>query len=86
MTNNFLFHKVSEKEKKEIQKQAKQILDDFSKKLSSVNNKLEEPLIERKDFERNEGEKIENKFNKDIMFENAPKKNKNFILGEKAKW
>ncbi|MFW6233562.1 MAG: hypothetical protein ACOC3Z_02785 [Nanoarchaeota archaeon] len=86
MINDFIFHKISEKEKKEIEKQAKDILNDFSKKLLKINKNLEEPSIEKQEFERNEEEEIENKFNREIMFENALKKNKNFILGEKAKW
>ena len=43
---DFLFHKVSDKEKQEIKEQAKSIMDDFSKKLSKVDKEIEEPLIE----------------------------------------
>jgi len=84
---DFLFHKVSEKERAEIKEQAKDIMDKFSKKISKVDKKIPEPLIEREEFERQEGEGKESDsgFRK-RMFENAPKKNKDFILTEKKKW
>ncbi len=85
---DFLFHKVSEKEKEEIKKQAREILDSFSKKLSMVKEKLEEPIIEREKSDRDEdGKKCEadHEFRR-IFFENAPKKNKDFIIAEKGKW
>ena len=52
--SDFLFHKVSEKEKQEIKEQAKSIMDDFSRKLSKIDRKMEEPLIERAEGEREE--------------------------------
>ena len=36
MTKNFLYHKVSEKEKTQIKKQAKEIMDSFSKAIEKV--------------------------------------------------
>jgi len=82
----FLWHAVSEKEKKEIQIQAKSILDNFSKKLSKINQKLPESTIERKDCEREENTKTTNDFSRKIMFENAPEKNENFIKAERKTW
>ena len=84
---DFLFHKVSEKEKQEIKKQAKSIMDSFSKKLSRVDKKISESLIERDEGEREEGggQICDNEFRK-IMFENAPNKNKDFIIAEKKGW
>lgn len=86
--SNFLFHKVSEKEKQEIKIQAKNIMNNFSKKLSKIKiSDLKEPTIERKDFQRKENsEIIDNSFDKNIMFENAPKKNPDFIITEKKSW
>ena len=84
---DFLFHKVSEKEKEEIKKQAKAIMDDFSKQLSRIDKKIEEPLIERKHFERQEGKvKVDESFSREIMFKNAEHKNKDFIVVEKGEW
>lgn len=84
---DFLFHKVSEKEKEEIKKQAKSIMDKFSEKISKIDKKIPEPLIERKEFEREEkqGKESNSDFRK-RMFENAPNKNKDFIIAEKKKW
>jgi Asp-tRNA(Asn)/Glu-tRNA(Gln) amidotransferase C subunit len=86
MANDFLFHKISEKEKQEIKDQAKKIMDSFSKKLSQIKENIAEPLIERENGERNEGETPQNKIDRDIIFQNAPTKNKDFIIAEKGGW
>ena len=84
---DFLFHKVSEKEKQEIKKQAKSIMDDFSRRLSKIDQKIAEPLIEREEGEREESGAVEGdeEFRK-VMFENAPSKNEDFIIAEKKGW
>jgi hypothetical protein len=82
---DFLWHEVSEKEKAEIKKQAKSIMDSFSKKLAEV-GKVKESFIERPVDEREEG-KIEcAEIDREIMFENSLNKNKDFIIAEKKKW
>ncbi|MFC1682324.1 hypothetical protein ACFL0X_01775 [Nanoarchaeota archaeon] len=95
--SDFLFHEVSEKEREQIKKQAKQIMDDFSSKLSKI-GKVKEPLIERDLCMRDESEGTQCDFSREIMFENAPNtlypkghekgtsKNKDFIIAEKKKW
>jgi Asp-tRNA(Asn)/Glu-tRNA(Gln) amidotransferase C subunit len=83
---DFLWHKVSEKEKEEIKEQAKQIIESFSSKLSKINKKIKEPFIERKDYEREEGAERVSDFSRELMFENASSKNKDFIVAEKKKW
>jgi len=85
---DFLFHKVSEEEKEKIKKEAKGIMDSFSEKLNKIDSKkLEEPLIEREDFERNEGEGKEgDKDFRNRMFDNVSNKNKDFIIVEKKGW
>ncbi len=83
---DFLWHKVSEEELQEIKKQAKEIMDNFAEKLSSVDVKEEEFGVERKVFEREEGNSEKPEIDKKIMFENAPAKNKDFIIAEKKKW
>ena len=84
---DFLWHNVSEKEKEDIKKQAKKIMDKFSKRLEKVklNDKQEtsEPGLE---FEREENSKNEREIDRKIMFENSPDKNKDFIVSEKKKW
>jgi len=84
---DFLWHKVSENEKKEIEENAKFIMKSFSEKLSKIDRRIPEFLIERRDMERSEekGESCENDFRK-IMLENAPQKNKDFIISREKKW
>jgi len=105
---SFLWHEVSEKEKEEIRKEAKRIMDNFSKKLGKVGHrsvytkevrvplrglkalngmgKSEETFIERENCEREENNKGSLNLDREIMFENAPNKNKDFIVGEKKGW
>ena len=84
---DFLWHSVSEQEKKDIQKQAKKIMDSFSKKLSDLDKKAEEPVIERGEGmrEEQEGKECDETF-REILFKNAPNKNDDFIKAEKKKW
>ncbi|MDO8659974.1 MAG: hypothetical protein Q7K54_05260 [Candidatus Parcubacteria bacterium] len=66
---DFLWHKVSEKEKEDIKNQAKAIMDSFSKKLERINKKTEEPIIEREKGERQEtqGKESDEFFKKSIL-------------------
>ncbi|PIO07665.1 hypothetical protein COU59_03080 [Candidatus Pacearchaeota archaeon CG10_big_fil_rev_8_21_14_0_10_34_12] len=84
---DFLFHNVSEKEKEEIRKQAKEIMDKFSEKIEKIGKNVPESFIERNEFEREErsGEEPDEDF-RERVFANAPRKNKDFILGEKKGW
>jgi len=86
MADDFLFHKVNEKERKEIKKQAKQIMDSFSKRLSKIGKKIAEPLIERAEGEREESGGKCSEIDRKIMFDNAPEKNEGFIVAEKGGW
>ena len=83
---DFLFHNLSEKEREEIRKQVNTILDSFSAKLSKIDGKVEDNFIEREEYERKEGQEQDKIFFREIMFENAPEKNKDFIIAEKKKW
>ncbi|MEN7982308.1 MAG: hypothetical protein ABFQ65_02590 [Nanoarchaeota archaeon] len=83
---DFLFHKVGEKEKQEIKKQAKKIIDDFSKKLEKISKKTSGYLIEREKNQREEKTQNCGKDFRKIMFENAPNKNEDFIIAEKKRW
>jgi len=83
---DFLFHNLSEKEREEIRKQVNTILNSFSAKLSEIKGEIKEQSIDRKEFERKEEEEIYESFSREIMFKNAPEKNKDFIIGEKKKW
>lgn len=71
--------------KKDVQKEAKAILDKFSKALAAI--KAEESHVLREDDRRGEGEGVgcDASF-RELMFENAPKHKDGFILAEKKKW
>lgn len=82
---DFLFHNISEKEREEIKKQVDSILKSFSRKLSEIDKDSEEFFIDREKTEREEdGKPLD--LGRKIMFENAPEKNSDFIIGEKKKW
>jgi len=83
---DFLFHNLSEKEREGIRKQVNTILDSFSAKLSEIKGEIKEQSIDRKEFERKEGQEQDNSFSREMMFKNAPEKNKDFIIGERKKW
>ena len=77
--------RFSDKEKKDIEEDAKKILDKFSKALQDIRS--EELEVIRGDGVRTEGEGEE--YNKDfrkIMLENAPEKEGDFLLAEKKSW
>lgn len=86
MTSDLIFRKVSEKEKKQIKKSAKAIIDVFSKELSKIDLSEKEPLIKREFCERKENNKKISDFSRKIFFKNAPNKNSDFIISEKKKW
>jgi hypothetical protein len=75
------------KKREEVRKQAKEIMDKFAKSLGDVKEKVEEDNVEREQDRRKEGEgKTSNSDFREIIFENAPNKNKDYIIGEKKKW
>lgn len=76
---------VEEKKREQIRKEAKRILDNFSKALEKV--KFEESNVIREEDRREEKEglKCKNDF-REIMFENAAQKDKDFIIAEKKRW
>jgi len=85
MTNNFLFHKVSEKEKEEIKKQAKKLLDEFAGKLEKI--KTKEGHFENGEGLREEGDgwNTDSDF-RDLMLLNAPFVEDDFLVAEKGGW
>lgn len=83
---DFLWHRVSEKEKEEIKRQSKKIMDKFSKRLEKVKLSDKKSFEQDLEFERKEHSKNEREIDRKIMFENAPDKNKDFIISEKKKW
>lgn len=82
---DFLFHNLTEKEKQEIKTQVNSILDSFSKKLSELKKDIGESHVEREESERLEGRKKE-EMSREIFFDNAHDKTKDFIVAERKKW
>lgn len=76
---------ITEKEKQQIQKEAKEILTKFAQKLEKIKEN-NEPTVERKEDKREEDEDISNPIDRKIMFENAPNKSGDFITAEKGEW
>ncbi|MDP3881741.1 MAG: hypothetical protein Q8Q31_02585 [Nanoarchaeota archaeon] len=77
---------LSEQEREKVRKQAQEILENFSKVLQKVK-------IQKKEFKKNEGGSREEGVGsggessfREIMFDNAPFKNKDNIIAEKKKW
>lgn len=88
MDKNSFWHEVSEEEKKQIKKQSKELLEEFSKKLSSIQGKEEHfTSTESQNGQRQQGEpwKTDPLF-KDLMFLNAPFVEDDFIVAEKGSW
>lgn len=85
MTNKFTWHKVSEEEKEEIKKDAKKLLDDFSKKLEKIKTK-------EGHFSKNSGMRTEgsgwttDEELKGTMLDNALLVEDDLILAEKGGW
>lgn len=81
---DFLWHKVSEKERQEIKRQAKEIIDNFSKKLEKI--ELGEGKVEREEQTRKETKAEVDRDFKKRFFDNAPKKDGDWIKAEKGAW
>lgn len=77
---------MNPEEIEKIKKETKILLDEFSKELGKVKSNEESNVIRSKDRRKDsEGKKCDSSF-RQIMFENAPQKDKDFILAEKKKW
>ena len=81
----FTYHKVSEKEKEEIKKNAKKLLDTFANKLTKI--KAKESHFENDSGLRDEGSGWDTDKNfRDITLANAPFVEDEFIIAEKGGW
>jgi len=85
MTKNFTWHEVSEKEKEQIRKDSKKLLNEFASKLDKI--KAKEGHFENESGTREEGDgwKTDEEF-KSTMLSNAPFVEDNFIVAEKGGW
>ena len=72
--------------KEAIEAQAKQILDNFSKALESVKAKSQKTRMQQAPFrEETQAKPFSTEFKQQI-FKNAPNKDEDCIIAEKAQW
>jgi hypothetical protein len=77
---------ISDGEIREVESQARQILEDFSKALDNV-DVVDRELIEVNGGFREEGDGVDcDTYFRNKMFNNAPNKNENNIIAEVKKW
>ena len=85
MTKNFTWHEVSEKEKEEIRRDSKKLLNEFASKLEKI--KAPEGHFQNESGTRSEGRgwETDEEF-KSTMFSNAPFVEDDSIVAEKGAW
>jgi len=88
--SGFIYHIVSEQEKQDIQKQAKRLLSEFSEKLEKIKLKehkagFESAFNKQGIRKEKDGWRTDADF-KDLMMNNAPFAEDNFIIAEKGEW
>jgi len=86
MAMDFLWHKVSDKEKEDIKKQAKEIMDSFEKELKKVESQKTELGVKRKDQTRMETKAYCDPDFRNRFLDNAPHREGDLIKAEKGKW
>jgi len=82
---DFTYHKVSEKEREQIKKDSKKLLDTFAKKLETI--KAKESHFSNSSGTRQEGEgwNTDQDFH-DLTLLNAPFVEDDFLVAEKGGW
>lgn len=85
MADNATWHEVSEKEKEEIRKKAKDLLNEFSEKLAKISG--QESHFEKDNGLREKGKpwETDEEF-RETTLSNAPLVEDEFIVAEKAGW
>jgi len=85
MTNNSLWHEVTEKEKEQIRKDSKKLLNEFASKLDKIKSKEEHFKNESGTRVEGDGWTTDPEF-KSTMTSNAPLAEDGFIVAEKGGW
>jgi len=85
MTNNSLWHEVSEKEKEKIKQDSKKLLNEFSSKLGKIKTKQTHFQNETGTRDEGTGWKTDPEF-RDTIFTNAPFVKDDCIVAEKGGW
>ena len=84
---DFLWHNVSAQEKEAIKKEAKLILDKFSKSLEKVEKEIKEAKGVQRDIQaREETKAYSEKEFKRLFLKNAPIIEDDFVIAEKGAW
>jgi len=84
---DYLWHKVSEHEQHSIKKEAKLILEKFSKALEKVESKIKEAQGVKRDKQLREETKTEqDKEFKKLFLKNAPKTEEDYVIAERGSW
>lgn len=77
--------KLSEQDKQEIKKQARELLVEFNKKLSDIKGELQEEFESKEARKEGDGWNSDANF-KEAILQNAPFVKDDFIVGEKGGW
>ena len=85
MAKNFTWHKVTEKEKEQIQKESKKLLNEFASKLSKIKAPEGHFQNESGTREESDGWTTDPEF-KSTMLSNAPFVEDDAIVAEKGAW
>ena len=85
MTNNSLWHEVSENEKEQIRKDSKKLLNEFASKLDKIKGSESHFQNESGTREEGDGWTTDPEF-KSTMISNAPFAEDGFIVAEKGAW
>ena len=90
---DYLWRKVSKDEEEKIKKEAKLILDKFSKSLEKVEKEIKEAKGVQRDIQLREESKVSGSADaqvqrefKKAFFKNSPKSEDDFIMAEKGAW
>jgi len=86
MASEVIWRKLSDKEKKEVEEKAKNIMFEFGKSIEKLPD-VREAFVERvKDRREEELENKNNNLFRDIFFDNAPNTKEDCIIAEKGEW
>lgn len=76
---------IEESKRKEIEKKIRELLDKFSHALSGIRSEESNVVRDKDRREEKDGKECVKNF-REIMFENAPNKDENFIIAERKTW
>lgn len=78
---------LNSKDMARISEEARETVESFSKKISEHNlENIDEGIVREEGIFFGKSSQEDSEEFREIIFENAPKKNKDFILAEKKKW